>query len=168
VIYLHKTEDLTDNDLWLVFQEQFKGFTVESFKKIHTETRSKLQRHLFKRGVYIDKHSNRVTISELLFKAIQREELHQWTDKDIETTIKELAEPMYTRALQDRLNQTFDGLATSLKSAQPTATSTIPPRTQILTSMTSQTLTTFTPQQVATATTKQNNLQQPAQQQYNL
>jgi hypothetical protein len=77
VIYLHETEDLTDNDLWLVFQEQFEGFTVESFKKIRTETKSKLRRHLLKRGVYIGQHSNRVTISKLLFEVIQREELHQ-------------------------------------------------------------------------------------------
>jgi hypothetical protein len=43
----------------------------------------------------------------------------------------------------------------------------VPPRTQILTLMTPQTPTTFTPQQVATAATERNNLQQPAQQQYN-
>jgi hypothetical protein len=77
VMYLHETEDLIDNDLWLVFQEQFEGFTVESFKKIRIETRSKLRRHLLKRGVYIGRHNNRVTISELLFEVIQREELHQ-------------------------------------------------------------------------------------------
>ena len=76
MIYIHETEDLIDNDLWLVFQEQFEGFTVESFRKIHIETRSKLRRHLLKRGVYIGKHSNRVNISELLFEVIQREELH--------------------------------------------------------------------------------------------
>ena len=70
MIYLYKTEDLIDNDLWLVFQEQFEGFIVESFKKIYTETRSKLRRHLFKRGVYIGRHNNRVTISKLLFKVI--------------------------------------------------------------------------------------------------
>ena len=57
---------------------------MESFKKIRTETRSKLRKHLLKRGVYIGKHSNRVNISELLFEVIQQEELHQWTDKDID------------------------------------------------------------------------------------
>ena len=35
------------------------------------DIRFKLQRYLFKRGVYIGKVSNRVTISELLFKVIQ-------------------------------------------------------------------------------------------------
>ena len=73
-IYL--IQDLTDNNLWIIFQKQFKGFTVESFKKIHTDTKSKLQKHLLKGGVYIDKPSNRVIISELLFEVIQQEELH--------------------------------------------------------------------------------------------
>ena len=76
MIYIYKTQDLTDTDLWLIFQEQFKGFTVESFKKICTDLRSKLRRHVLKRGVYIGKHSNRVTISKRLFEVIQQEELH--------------------------------------------------------------------------------------------
>ena len=178
VIYLHETEDLTDNDLWLVFQEQFEGFTVESFRKIRTETRSKLRRHLLRRGVYVGKHNNRVTISELLFEVIQREELHQWTDEEIEATIEELAEPLITRALRKRLNHTLDGLATSPKSAQPTttatippnglatgpkptqptATATIPPGIQILTPMTPRTPTTFAPQQATPTTTQQQQL----------
>jgi len=59
-----------DNDLWAVFQEQFEGFTVESFKKIRIDIRSKLRRHFLKRGVYVGKYNSRVTISELLFKVI--------------------------------------------------------------------------------------------------
>ena len=43
---------------------------VESFKKIYTDFRFKLQRYLLKRGVYVGKHSNRVTISERLFEVI--------------------------------------------------------------------------------------------------
>ena len=42
VIYFHEIQDLTDNNLWAIFQEQFKGFTVESFKKIYINIRSKL------------------------------------------------------------------------------------------------------------------------------
>ena len=37
---IYKTQDLIDNDLWAIFLELFKGFTVESFKKIHTDLRS--------------------------------------------------------------------------------------------------------------------------------
>ena len=42
VIYFYKTQDLTDNNLQAIFQEQFKGFTVENFKKIYTDIKSKL------------------------------------------------------------------------------------------------------------------------------
>jgi hypothetical protein len=71
MIYIYETQDhLTDNDLWLIFLEQFEGFTVESFKKIHTDLRFKLRRHLLKRGVYVGKRSNRVTISKQLFEVI--------------------------------------------------------------------------------------------------
>src|SRR5271156_1918837 len=175
-IYLHETQDITDNDLWAVFREQFEGFTVESFKKIRTDFRSKLRRHLLKRGVYVGNHSNRVTISELLFEVIQQEERHQWTDEDIETTLKELAEPLTTRALRHRLNHTLDGLAIGPKSFQPTATATIPPGTQTPTPMTPQTPVVFTPQQAAPTATQQQYYpqtpvvsvpQQPAQQQHN-
>ena len=70
IIYLYKTQDLINNDLQAIFQEQFKGFTVESFKKIYTDMRFKLQKHLFKRGVFVGKYCNKVIIFELLFKVI--------------------------------------------------------------------------------------------------
>ena len=111
-MYLYK--DLTDTNLQCAFQEQFKGFTVESFKKICNNVKSKLQKHLFKRGVYINKNSNRVTLSELLYEVLQQEEQPKWIDKNIELTIEELAELLLTRVLQKRLNPTYNGLATSL------------------------------------------------------
>jgi hypothetical protein len=70
-IYLHNEQDLTNTDLWTVFQEQYKGFTVESFKKICTNIRSKLQKHLLKKGIHIGKNSNRVPIYELLYEVLQ-------------------------------------------------------------------------------------------------
>jgi hypothetical protein len=77
------------------------------------------------------KNSKNKTIPQTLYDTAQEEEQHQWTDEDIEATIKELPGPMHTRALRDRLNQTLDRLATGPKSAQSTATATIPPGTQI-------------------------------------
>jgi hypothetical protein len=73
-MYLHDEQDLTDTDLWAVFREQYEGFTAESFKKIRTDIRSKLRKHLLKRGVYVGKNSNRVPIYELLYKVLQEEE----------------------------------------------------------------------------------------------
>ena len=42
IIYFYDEQDLTNTDLWTVFQEQYKGFTVKSFKKIYTDIKSKL------------------------------------------------------------------------------------------------------------------------------
>ena len=36
---IYETRNLIDNDLWAIFLELFKGFTVESFKKIYTDLR---------------------------------------------------------------------------------------------------------------------------------
>ncbi len=72
---------------------------MESFKKVCIDIKSKLRLHLFKRGVYISKYNNKVTISELLFEVVQQEKLHQWTDEEIIITIKELAEPLATKSL---------------------------------------------------------------------
>ena len=125
-MYFHK--DLIDTDLWCAFQEQFKGFTVKSFKKIHNNVKSKLQKHLLKRGVYVGKNSNRVTLSELLYEVLQQEKQPKWIDKNLKLSLKELAEPLLTKILQKRLNPTYNGLATNLL-AQPTATTLL--RTQI-------------------------------------
>src|SRR6266568_9116990 len=101
---------------------------MESFKKICTNIKSKLQRHLLKRGVYIGRYNSRVTVSKLLFEVVQQEKQHQWTDKEIVATIKELAEPLATKTLRDRLNHTCDGLL-----GRPTAIVAIPPRPVALT-----------------------------------
>ena len=69
-IYIYETQDLTDTDLWVIFQEQFIKFTVESFRKIYTDIKSQLQKHLLKKGVYIGRYNSKITISKLLVKVI--------------------------------------------------------------------------------------------------
>ena len=98
-IYLYNKQDLTNTDLQTVFQEQYKGFTIESFKKIYTDIRSKLQKYLLKRGIYVGKNSSRVPIYKLLYKVLEQEKQPKWTDRDIKLTIKELAEPLLTKVL---------------------------------------------------------------------
>lgn len=101
-IYLQKSQDLIDTDLQAVFQEQFEGFTAEDFRMVHINIGLNLRKHLLKRGVYVGKYNNKATLSNVLYEVVQQEEQHEWTDKEIEATIKELAEPMYTRALRGR------------------------------------------------------------------
>src|SRR5438045_7097333 len=89
------------------------------FREIWTEHRTNLRKHLLKREVYVAKHNNQVMISDVLYKVLQEEEQHEWTNKEIEDIIEELSKPLHTRALQKRLNQTLDDLATSLEHTQP-------------------------------------------------
>jgi hypothetical protein len=131
VIYLQETADLTDTDVWAGYQELFEGFTVEHFKKIRQDMRSSLRKHLLRRGVYVATHNNRATLSDVLYEVTKQEDEHQWTDEEIEATIKELAEPMHTRALRDRLNQTRDGLATGPKLIELTTTAKQPTQQQL-------------------------------------
>jgi len=41
-IYKYIYKNFTDYILWSLFQEDFKGFTADNFKKIRTDIRSKL------------------------------------------------------------------------------------------------------------------------------
>jgi hypothetical protein len=126
-MYLY--DDITDTDLWCCFLEQFEGFTVESFKKIPSDSRSKLRKFLLKRGVYVGKNNNRVPIYKLLYEVLQRDEEHKWTDEDIVQIIKELKGPLLSCVLRKRLNPTRDGLANS--APIPSAPTTpIPARTK--------------------------------------
>ena len=129
IIYLYNKQDLTNINLQTVFREQYKGFIVESFKKIRTNIKSKLRKYLLKRNIYVGKNSSRVPIYKLLYEVLQQEEQPEWIDRDIKLTIKELAEPLLIKVLQKRLNLTYDGLATSLLTIA-IATVTILPRTQ--------------------------------------
>ena len=73
-IYIYKKKDFLDNTLWTIFQEEFKKFTLEDFQKIHSDTKAKLQKYLFKKGVCVTKHNTRITLSNILFNIIQKEE----------------------------------------------------------------------------------------------
>jgi hypothetical protein len=164
-----------DSDLWDLFQDDFKDFDKNVFSQVARRHLQELRTCLRGRGVYVAPNNKRTTIAQTLSDVIAEEEQHQWTDEDIEATIKELVGPMHTRALRDRLNQTFDGLATGLKPAQLTTTTTTPPRTQNTQppSTQDQLLTLFTQllqtqnQQSLPAATTSTNAQQPAQQQHN-
>ena len=41
---------------------------------MYLDTRAKLQKHLFKRGVCVAKYNTRITLSNILFNIIQEEE----------------------------------------------------------------------------------------------
>jgi hypothetical protein len=109
MIYLHETQDLTDNSLWIVVQEQFEGFTTDDFRRIRTVVRTKLRIYLLKRGVFAATNTRQYSISEALFDLLHEEQQHEWTDDELVEALK-IAKPIVTVALQDRLNPTMTRL----------------------------------------------------------
>jgi hypothetical protein len=132
-IYLHNYEDFTDYDLWTIFREEFKNFTVNNFRQLRIGTRAKLRAHLLRRGVYVGKHNTKRHISDVLVSVLQEEEQHVWTNDELADTLVEL-KLMITVSLRSRLNSTLTGLATtssrlcspSLSSRHNTPSDTIP------------------------------------------
>ena len=45
-IYKYIYKNFTDYTLWLLFQEEFKGFTIKDFRKIRLITKAKLRTYL--------------------------------------------------------------------------------------------------------------------------
>jgi hypothetical protein len=111
-IYEHNYENVTDHELWTVFKEEFENFTASNFKQLRIGTRSKLRTHLLRRGVYVEKYNTKRHLSDVLFSLLQEEEQHVWTNNELADTLVEL-KPMITLSLQDRLNPTLTGLATT-------------------------------------------------------
>ena len=66
-IYIYVWKNFMDYILQIVFQEEFKGFAIDNFKRIYIDTRVQLYTHLLKRGVYMGRYNNRYSILEVLF-----------------------------------------------------------------------------------------------------
>ena len=90
-IYEYIYKNFTDYILQLLFQEEFKGFTIKDFRKIRFITRVKLRTYLLQRGVYIATHSNRYPLYKVLYNILTEEEPYEWTDKEIIRALKKVS-----------------------------------------------------------------------------
>jgi hypothetical protein len=84
--YLYEQEDFMDDSLWCMFQEDFEGFTVDSFQRMRTDSRVRLRKLLLQRGVYIQTHNKALSISQALHASLQEYDQHQWTDQELAET----------------------------------------------------------------------------------
>jgi hypothetical protein len=87
--HLYEVERAADSDLWDLYQEEFKDFTVATFKKVGTRPLQLLRNTLRSRGVYIQKNDKHNTLAEVLYNTLQEEEQHQWTEDEIISAISE-------------------------------------------------------------------------------
>ncbi|KAI1003494.1 hypothetical protein K3495_g4718 [Podosphaera aphanis] len=87
--YYYKNEDVMDSNLWDLFQDDFKDFTISTFSQIKLRALQVLRDCLRSRGVFISKNTKRKTIAQTLFECLQEEEQHIWTLQDIQETFSE-------------------------------------------------------------------------------
>jgi hypothetical protein len=73
---------LVDDDLWEVYQDDFKTFTTQTFKECNQISIRNLRQLLRVRGVWVRKHRN-ATVPESLFQTLQEDDPTEWTETEI-------------------------------------------------------------------------------------
>ena len=63
------------------------------------DTKAKLQKYLLKKEVCVAKYNIRITLSNILFNIIQKEEQREWTNKDLIAVINKIKGPLNTKSL---------------------------------------------------------------------
>ncbi|RKF74206.1 hypothetical protein GcM1_240023 [Golovinomyces cichoracearum] len=77
-------EDVSDSNLWELFQNNFENFTVSTFSQVKLRTQQVLRDCLRSRGVHISKNNKRKTIAQTLFECLQEEDQYEWTNENID------------------------------------------------------------------------------------
>jgi hypothetical protein len=98
---LYEKDKIMDQDLWEIYQDEFKIFTLDSFKKVNARALQNLRNSLLSRGVFVEKNNKRTTLPQVLYNTCQEEEQHQWNDEEVQTVSNE--REVNSRYLQRRL-----------------------------------------------------------------
>ena len=83
--YIHY--NFQDDELWELYQEDFKGFSIATFKDCNQPGIRKLRALLRSNGVWVRK-DRRKTVAESLYNTLQEEEPAEWTTQEIEEYIR--------------------------------------------------------------------------------
>ena len=75
--YQYRNEEARDKDLWDLYQEEFNGFTVATFKTLGSRPLQLLRNTLKARGVYVPQNTKHITLAEVLYHTLQEDERHQ-------------------------------------------------------------------------------------------
>ena len=76
-----------DYDLWAAFVEDFIDFTETQFQLANKDCVRNLRDFLCANGVYVHRQA-RVSMVKELFKVLQEDNPHEWTDDEIQNQIK--------------------------------------------------------------------------------
>ncbi|RKF79147.1 hypothetical protein GcM3_058023, partial [Golovinomyces cichoracearum] len=74
--------------LWENYQDYFEDWSIDMFKECEKEVMHCLRDTPERRGVYISRGSDRRKLFYKLFDILKENELHRWTEEDIQTQIE--------------------------------------------------------------------------------
>jgi hypothetical protein len=89
--YQYQAKKTGDLNLWDLFQDDFKNFTVETFNRPDRATIQDLRHCLRCGGVYVQQNNKRLTIAESLIAVVEQDEFHEWTDDDVKEANADLS-----------------------------------------------------------------------------
>ena len=121
-----------DYDLWAAFVEDFIDFTETHFQLANKDCVRNLRDFLCANGVYVHRQA-RVSMAKELFKVLQEDNPHEWTDDEIQNQIK--SSQGFNSILKSRLPAASmtPTITTTTPILSTVVTTTIPPAAVITT-----------------------------------
>jgi hypothetical protein len=83
-LYQYTENRSTDDNLWDLFRDDFRDFTIATFKRAYSLTEQQLLRAYLRRGgVYVEQNHQRLSIAQSLVDVLEQETKHPWKDADV-------------------------------------------------------------------------------------
>jgi hypothetical protein len=126
-IYQYTLDKTHDFNLWDLFQDDFKTFTLTTLRSINRRELQKLRACLRRGGVFVAQNTKNLTIPQSFVNAITKDEQHRWTESDIQKVISDLEEGVVTSRFIRRHPHWYPGITLLHPSISESATPTPPP-----------------------------------------
>ena len=89
-VYQYTLDQTHDFNLWDLFQDDFKTFTLTVLGLINRRELQKLRACLRRGGVFVAQNTKNLTIPQTFVNAITEDEQHEWTESDVQEVISDL------------------------------------------------------------------------------
>ena len=80
---LYTKYDMSDENLWELYREDFKDFKTDDFKRLGTYHQRWLRKYLRCGGVYVAPAGQGVLLTDVLHDTLTEETQHVWTNQDV-------------------------------------------------------------------------------------
>jgi hypothetical protein len=100
-IYSYQYDKRNDDNLWECFKDDFKNFTIDTFKQVPLRITQDLRRCLRCGGVRVVQNTKTATIAQSLYAVLEEEDQAVWTANDIIEAKKDLERGPITSMLPE-------------------------------------------------------------------